>query len=989
MKPEELLPDYSEITASTLMATLEPRLVRDFWPLVSRFFDQPQGQVSIDIQELNKLFEDKMYMKNAVRYAGAIIAGDSQVLRDWDQDFPDLSYAKERAQRFAIGISQLFGNIMLGMQMGAEASSISPFQAERLEQRLASDLSRMLGAGGKTFPEQQRLCHVLTIDWLTPHRKFMARYLGSLSDAGGTAYPTLTSKLPDAIQRVYTSDAKLARHQSGTRTLELVQGDLPLGKDVEAFMTTMGRMTRFKNELRFLLEGETEPRRVEISVPDAVEFYYGDYGKQQFSLHPLTGKPVAPLYELTEGGRTTTVTVAELRKKKWNDEKILTSAAIRPLLDFDPLKPETSPMASVNEPEVWCMRPGERLAVMNSTDADEWGSREFRNFLMKRAGVDPDHLEKLVEIDELSTTGERLNLQNPRVSGITDGSGNPDRKSQGALLAAEALSVREYHFRKIALGLHVVLGSGVSFDPGYRGENAYDPLVKALRFDAYMHRYDLAYDCLRTLATGAYDYLPSDKEAYIPEWAAVTGKIPKDWRLHHRNPLSPEDNPILRTIRGLSGEELLKDAKEVWAIVEARAIVLDVLFAHRPMRTDIETEQLWMNEIVLAAQNGWNGEKLMGVAQERRVERVKAIMKGGMSDVMNIRSRQQMWAMVEQLPEDARKKLMTADFKDYLESMGYPQMNLDSVEYKGIRGLEKLIHMHDWRSIRWGQKDNLVIKWWKYKDNHADHIQKIIEIGSAVIQAIDPVLLRHLGPDPEFIKAAAAGKNLEDFLKTIGERQIDEVMESVFRTNKIVREYVEQVVKGTLEASDISFVGPMGQRAVMLDLTLYIFRLMNGYVAPIVFEGMARGAAGHEADTTGEHGSKAKFLEVPRKAFYFKPLREALLAAGDYLVDNGLHNPYITTGDGIAARLGARDASGKRMLAGVVHPLVPYGHRGDLSEAAIKYVVNRLEDAGILVGEDTQRFEGILKNELAFRKQALQQAGASGQEAQYKYLIPV
>lgn len=958
MIPESQLPDLENV-ASLLRTSLVPRDLKDMWPYVRRFFDQPVAQASwVNVQEWNQLIEDTRYLTTAFRYAGDIVVGDPAALADWDQDFSTPDEARERALKFAMGIYQFAGNVMLGMQMGAEAAQISPLVSERMAERLTADIARMVGARGRPFDEQKRLYHVLTVDWLTRPMPFMARYVDSLAVVGGSAYPVITAKLHSGIQHVETTEAKLSRHQSGSKSLDLVQGDLPIGREVQALMTTMARTEQFGNALQVTVEDEQKPRPLEHSVAGAAGFLFGDYGNQECNA------PNEPFYNVTINGKVEKKTTRELKKAGWNDDKILTDPAVKPRVDFDPLKPDTNPF----EPGSGCICPGERLTALNPTDADEFGSRDYRNFLLRRACIDPT---KILSIDMIGTDGERLDRSHPRVAPFL-------KHEQGGMIAVEALSVREYQYRKIALNLHMVLGSAIAFDPGYRCDNGYDALWKGFRFDQYAHKYTLLIRALRELLTGAYSFLPSDKEGYMPIWAAVKGgdKIPKDWRLHHRNPLDPENTPVLQPIRDLSKR--------------AQAEVLDTFFAHRPKRTNMEWEHRKLNDIVLAAENGKSETDLMALTQKRRSLRVDAIMNGYMSEVMDVRSRQQMWAMVQNLPEEVRQELKNADFKDYLASMGYPNMNLDSVEYRGILGLFKAVDIHDWRSVRWDQKDALVIKWWKYLNDHAEHIQRLIDVGRAVVQALDPSILHKIGLDPEFIKSLAAQKSLGGTIQALAERKLlDDKLAQEFRTNKVIYEFLQQLTKSTLEASEVSFVGPMGQRALMLDLVLYIHRLVNGYVAPIIFEGMARGAPGHERDTMGEHGSKAEFLEVLRTAPHYAPLRKALLSGGDHLVENGLHDPYVTTGDKIPGRRGARDESGTKLLTGVVHPLAPYGHRGDFPEAAIQYVLNVWEDATVITSEEKEEMEKLLHQEVKEREEALARAKIGKDEAQYQYLIPL
>lgn len=972
MKPEEILPQYKEFVAANVLSVLDPRSAKEFWFNIKGFLEpSPVVLTQDEILALEQDSRDADVVTEAARYAGGIIAGDPQFLADWQRDLSPVD-AKERAKRYAIGVRHLFGNIALGLQMGAEAAQMSPGQSERMIQRVALELALMVGAGGRPIGEQQQLFHVLTERFLTSPLGAMARYAGALSEVGGAAYPTITSLLQEGMGHVAESFKRLSRHQSGTKSLELVQETLPLGPEVSALMVAMGRMEKFGNPVVCTVErnGKKDDVPIETSVRRATGFLYGDYGELQ--RHPITNEVQ---YEVMIKGRPETRTLTQLRKEKWTDDDIMVQAS--PHLDFDPLKPETSPMVTEKEQSVGCIRPGERLAVKGGLMARDIGSTDYRNYLLAKAGIKP---EEISEFNLLDATGRKLDKKNPLVSGMKD------PKERGIWMGIQALSVITSKYREIALQLHVILGSGVSFDPAYLGENAFDALVKALKFDAYMRRYDLGYQALRELVTGLFPTLPGNKPAWIPEWAAIEGKIDPDWHLVHRNPLSPSDAPILKPLKNIS--EPLKNIS-----ARARAELLDVFFSHRPWRTMLQHEQIGMNSLVGLAEQGASEEALVTLAHVRRATRVQAIMDGNVTEAREIRSRQQMWAMASQLPKESREAIKDVDWTDYLRSMGVDVDKLDPAECKGILGLYQAINIHDWDQVRWDLKDMAFVKFWKYLNDHAEHIQTLVKIGSALIQSIDPSIAQKLGMDPDFIKAMAASRGVVDRTKLlITHIVVDQWLEGQFRTQKVLHEYVKTLAEGVLKSGDVSFVGPMGQRELLLDTVLYIDRIMNGYVAPILYEGATgrlkkKGTTPKEDeyDTMGEHGTKRNLLKVDKSKPFYSPLRKALLAAGDHLVENGKHTPYVTTGDGVPAYQAWMDKG--KLVRGLVHPLVPYGHRGDVPEAAITFVLNILEDAGVVARGDTQMLQGILVQTARNRIEALKEAGISSENAQYKYLI--
>lgn len=956
MKPEGLLSDYIPV-AGILRSTLDPRSARDFWPNIRKFLEKSAVPPRVDVEKFFQLLEDKDYQVQAVRYAGDILAGDQTTLNDWERDFATHADAEERARLFATGITLLFGNIRTNRSVSTEAGMMLPSMAERLETEFVGDLARMVVAGGKPYEEQKRILHRMTVDWLTRPLPFLSRFVDVLSRVKGIAYPVLSAKLPTAIAHVDATATKLGRHLSGTGSLELVLGDLPTGMEVESLFLTMGRLEQFDNILEFEMK-DGPKKKLEISVADAVEFYYGDYGEQQFRKRDSNDRKTwEPLYEVTAGGRVAVKTLRELRTMGYDDAKLLTDPSIRPLLDFDPLKLDSTPF----EKGSGCIRPGERLAVLNSTDADEFGSRDFRNLLLKRAGINPD---EVVRISGLGSDGEKLDYTHPLVSG------EKDDKIKSQLLGAESLAARESLYRSLGLKLHVALGSSFAFDPGYRGENALDALVKALGGDRYTDRYQLFNAAMRELFTGLYSFLPSNKPGYMPIYAAMTGKIAPDWRLHHRNPLSPEEVPMLKPITGLSEQ--------------AKAEVFDTFFAARSYRSDIERDFVALNRLAAHAEAGATEAQLLALARLRRSERVDRLKRGALGGalsgmgVMDIRSRQAMWAIASNLTEATRKELHTSDWKEYLESMGYPTMNLDSIEYKGVLGLFKAIHIHNWRTVRWGQKDNLLFKWWKYLNDAGEHFNNLMQLAKLMPQAKDTSFLQTIGVDLDFIRSRGTpGFQADDIFEGAKYAFVKYWLSPRLRDNALLTEYIGELAKATLKTGDISFQGPMGQRRILLDIVQFTDRMVNGYLTDAIFAGMA----GQPGDTSGQHGTARSFVEVKRTAPHYEKLRRAVLIGGDHLVENGVNSPYVCTGDGVPARKISMLSSDKPLKA-VVNALAVYGHRGAISQTS-SAIMMFLEDAGMITHRDRIDLEKLLQEEHEAMDKALAESVKSGNVLRY------
>lgn len=959
MKPQELLSEYTPV-AGILRSTLDPRTAREFWPSIREFLEEPKVPPRIDAEKFIQVLEDKDYQVRAIRYAGDIISGDKTTLTDWERDFAKPEDAEERARLFATGTTLLFGNIRANRSVSTEAGMMLPSMAERLETEFVGDLARMVAAGGKPYEEQKRILHRMTVDWLTRPLPFLSRFVDTLSRVKGVAYPVLSAKLPTAIAHVDSTATKLGRHLSGTGSLELVLGDLPTGMEVESLFLTMGRLEQFDNTLEFEMKDGSK-KKLEISVADAVEFYYGDYGEQQFRKRsPDNRQTWEPLYEVA-GGPPGGKTLRELRTMGYNDVKLLTDPSIRPLLDFDPLRLDTTPF----EKGSGCIRPGERLAVLNSTDADEFGSRDFRNLLLKRAGINPD---EVVRISGLGSDGEKLDYTHPLVSG------EKDDKVKSQLLGAESLAARESLYRSLGLKLHVALGSSFAFDPGYRGENALDALVKAMGGDRYTDRYQLFNAAMRELFTGLYSFLPSNKPGYMPIYAAMTGKIAPDWRLHHRNPLSPEEVPMLKPITRLSEQ--------------AKVEIFDTFFAARSYRSDIERDYVALNRLVAHAEAGATEAQLLALAKLRRSERIDRLKRGALAGalsgmgVMDIRSRQAMWAIASNLTEATRRELQSSDWKEYLESMGYSVMNLDPIEYKGILGMFKAIHIHNWRTVRWGQKDNLVFKWWKYLNDAGEHFNNLMQLAKLMPQAKDTSFLQSIGVDIDFIKSRGTpGFQADDIFEGAKYAFVKYWLSPRLRDNALLTEYIGELVKTTLKSGEISFQGPMGQRRILLDIVQFTDRMVNGYLTDAIFTGMA----GQSGDTAGQHGTARSFVEVKRTAVHYEKLRRAVLIGGDHLVENGVNSPYICTGDGIPARKIAMLSPDKPLQA-VVNALAVYGHRGAIPQTG-SAIMMFLEDAGMITHRDRLDLEKLLQEEHGLMDKALAESVQSGKVL--RYLTPV
>lgn len=77
-----------------------------------------------------------------------------------------------------------------------------------------------------------------------------------------------------------------------------------------------------------------------------------------------------------------------------------------------------------------------------------------------------------------------------------------------------------------------------------------------------------------------------------------------------------------------------------------------------------------------------------------------------------LKSRQEMLDKVGELSDAEMKFLKDVDFLAYLDSIGYPDMNLPTDEYAGEKGLRKSILQHSLIHLRFGLKDDLT--WPKY-----------------------------------------------------------------------------------------------------------------------------------------------------------------------------------------------------------------------------------------------------------------------------------
>lgn len=69
-----------------------------------------------------------------------------------------------------------------------------------------------------------------------------------------------------------------------------------------------------------------------------------------------------------------------------------------------------------------------------------------------------------------------------------------------------------------------------------------------------------------------------------------------------------------------------------------------------------------------------------------------------------LRSQEEMMKTLAALSQEAARVLNGVDFRGYLESMGYPNMELDSEAFVGLNGLSKALDIHSLRHVVWGHR---------------------------------------------------------------------------------------------------------------------------------------------------------------------------------------------------------------------------------------------------------------------------------------------
>lgn len=752
----------------------------------------------------------------------------------------------------------------------------------------------------------------------------------------GMDTPTAAFHLEGAMQKVMaTSDAirKTTRHE----TRDITEGKTPTGPELESLIYS-GR-----TEVNaWLKNGTAVP--IEVGVARCMDFFFGNLGKVKM-------RNGEPLYQ--RFGKD--VTLIGLKKQLRPDDyaKALADGSLQPVLTYSPFAPKSF----MGQEAAWSDMPAEEFQTMPAWENIDSGSKRWVAYLIAEAGIDPKDVVAVdvdVLVDESGKTQhlpkadaasdlEPITRKHPNVIGkgkdlVEDGlSGDELEREIGIYMLQESLAARFSKVKNLAAAIFDCGNETALLDPALHKNATPDAFTKAHQANAYAQKYGIGIDEAR-------------ESVLLPMWGPVTGYKIKYWaviaalkgdgrHLRFRNPLATRDTPELQAIEF--------PEMDTASTTHAQRIIEDVFFGTRRYRGKFSAEHREANEVIQLARAGVPDNKLTEVVDRIRAKRIKELVEERRSPVKIIRSRQDMFALVEGMSLNDRKMIKNVDFKGYLASMGYENMDLANDEYRGWLGLLKAVEIHSFEHFDWGEQAGVIDKEMKYAQESAGNMYAGLALMTELTNTIT-----------DYWKKAAGGVDL-NALKTGMQMNLNSFIQQMVmvtaeefskfkRTPEGALGYIDNVLKAFEKAADISYQDQGNVRKILVDLIDTLDCFVGAFDSSTHFV-MKKGR--------GEPGSQRTLLTLDMRTKKDQLAARALRRMGKRVVVPGNYLlAYVTSDDGAPLYViqGKVENEEFKPVKGPKSVLTPFGHLG--REPMLVYLTCMFAlDRNVITLEDTSQ----------------------------------
>lgn len=779
--------------------------------------------------------------------------------------------------------------------------------------------------------------------------KALAGYVDLILNSEGMDTPTAAFLLPGALQTVPPTAEYMRMAVGSTETLQHVEGKMPSGEQLEALMA-------METNVDVLMDnGET--KRLRVGVAECMDLYFGHLGT--IKRDPRTGEPYYRSSHQKVQGRE--FRMSELTSSERHE--LLEAELLEPVLIYSPFEPKPFLADKKADENNWSNMPLEKLYTQPAFEFVDVGSRDWVEYLIHHANIDLAKVQavdvdipnkpgkKPVPKEDAAADMEPLTLEHSRVKGklaelnarFPPFSPKEKREALGRYMIYESVAVRFSMIKNLALAMFEVGNEAVLSDPAQLKGETSDTQTKAIGNEAYAEKYALWNIHTRRVLIAMYAPVTGQKEGFWPVVRAIKEKDPdkpdkfKASHLRFREPLGIGDWPELKPIE-FSG--MTREATKL-----AKSIIRDVFFARRRHRNTVTEDYHDANAIVEAVRSNAPPGQVKALSSRIRSERTSnAEMR---SPVKIPRSRQDMYAMLMEMNKEQKLAIQNVDFRGYLESMGFEQMNLSSEEYKGWFGLLKAVEIHSFRHYDWGEVHKLIPKQIKYLTDAGKNFYALTGLVREMVNSITDNWQKFIGVDPNRIMEGLhiAPNDLAARLLKTGV----EVVTQNQRTAQSAASYFEKMMKAMAEVADINFQETKEQRSILKATIALVDMLIGYYESKVVYE--TEGGA-------GEPGTKRKILTLDLNKPEDRRAARALRGAGFRVVVPGNYlNAYVTTGDALSVYklVGKWDSSDKGSWKPAEikqYPLAMFGHLG--KEALLTSVVMlSLTDQQNLTLDDT------------------------------------
>jgi hypothetical protein len=639
---------------------------------------------------------------------------------------------------------------------------------------------------------------------------------------------------------------------SGTNLMHLLTA---MRRPVVAEMRTeVGRKGRHR-------EIKKEYAGAEIGVAEALDIIEGNTGKTE---KDESGNP----YYIIKGKKTTLAEYSKGKSKK-QLEALLSDGSIRSVFsdEVDPLRNGRT-------------RVGERLFTIKDWARDEMSRSEHWRSLIKRMEDNGADWSKTDRLLLTATDGKPMSKDHPLIRDyrrqlVGGGMSEVEAGAETAKwMVMSSAIIRDGKLFSWGVMMAEALQLSSRYDVQQLMDHNSELTIKAQLLEGYLQKYQIAPVLMRRFVQSfARSIIPWKRKQIDPVMMAANGVIePTMWR----NPLNPDEAPPIAPLylkRSGGDAPMWKHIQDGTEGEVAYKVLENLFYIKSDFRVRRNVRNLDAAELVALAEDGVNRDELLKLASEMydwdidaRSRNTDDITKPGKASVKApqefVRSRQEVFAVANSLKGSRREQIKNVNFKNFLSSMGYENMDLTDVEYMGWFGVMKVAEMRSVMHFNMGALEKLFKYLAKYPSLAAAHSKALWVTIPKITQALDPIFENLLGERPE----AFGGFTPDQADEAIVKQLIDLGMMGRRKPSEI-QKYIGEITEAVFEvAGTIGFMGSTEARASLIDLVSIIDQFSDDTVQSLVFK-YDKGE--------GEHGTTMKPLEID-----FSKKKEGLIGSG-------------------------------------------------------------------------------------------------------------